>query len=50
MDLGETEFGGVDWTDLAQDRECGNEPLGSIKCSETIEWFHNWSTQPREYN
>jgi hypothetical protein len=22
--------------------ECGNEPLGSIKCWETIEWLHNW--------
>jgi hypothetical protein len=22
--------------------ECGNEPSGSIKCWETIEWLHNW--------
>jgi hypothetical protein len=22
--------------------ECGNEPLGFIKCWETIEWLHNW--------
>jgi hypothetical protein len=22
--------------------ECGNEPLGSIKCWETIEWQHNF--------
>jgi hypothetical protein len=22
--------------------EFGNEPSGSIKCGETIEWLHNW--------
>jgi hypothetical protein len=22
--------------------ECGNVPLGSIKCKETMEWLHNW--------
>jgi hypothetical protein len=22
--------------------EFGNEPLGSVKCWETIEWLHNW--------
>jgi hypothetical protein len=48
MDLGETGWGGVDWIGLAQDwdkqraRECGNEPVGSIKYWETIEWIHNW--------
>jgi hypothetical protein len=35
--------GGMDWIRLAQDREaagtceCGNEPLGSIKCGEFLE-------------
>jgi hypothetical protein len=35
--------GGMDWIDLAQERqlvgtcECGNEPLGSIKCGEFLE-------------
>jgi len=33
------DVGGMDWIDLSQDRvagtcECGNEPLGSIKCGE----------------
>jgi hypothetical protein len=22
--------------------ECGNEPSGSIKCGEILEWLHNW--------
>jgi hypothetical protein len=40
-------WGDVDWTGLAQDRErwrapVNNEPFGSIKCWETIEWLHNW--------
>jgi hypothetical protein len=48
MDLGEVEWGGVDWISLAQDRdmespfECGNEPLGSIKCWVTNEWLYYW--------
>jgi hypothetical protein len=35
MDLQEVRSGGMDWIDLAQDRdrcECGNEPSGSTKC------------------
>jgi hypothetical protein len=41
----------VDWIGLAQDRdkgqvessrECGNEPLGSINCWDTIKWLYNW--------
>jgi hypothetical protein len=28
--------------------ECGYEPLGSIKCWETIKWLHNW--WPLEYS
>jgi hypothetical protein len=39
----------VDWIGLVQDVgqlesscEGGNEPSGSIKCSETIKWLHNW--------
>jgi hypothetical protein len=45
MDLREIGWDGMDWIDLAQDRgscERGNEPSGSIKCWEVLEWLHNW--------
>jgi hypothetical protein len=40
-------WGGLDWPGSGQGQvenscECGNEPLGSIKCWKTIEWLHNW--------
>jgi hypothetical protein len=48
MALIEIGLGGVNWVGFSQDRyrwesscECGNEPSGSIKCWETIEWLHN---------
>jgi hypothetical protein len=47
MDLREIGWGGMDWTDLAQDRErwkflvIGNELPDSIKCWTTFEWLHN---------
>jgi hypothetical protein len=48
MDLEDMGLGVVDSTGMAQDGdkwgsscECGNEPSGSIKCSETTEWLHN---------
>jgi hypothetical protein len=44
MDLREIEWDGTDWINLAQGNgpvegscEHGNEPLGSIKCSEVLE-------------
>ena len=44
MDLQDVGCGGMDWFDLAQDRErvagtceCGNEPSGSIKCGEFLD-------------
>jgi hypothetical protein len=39
-------LGGMDWIDLAQDRECfcehDNEPSGSIKSLENLKFLHNW--------
>jgi hypothetical protein len=48
--LRERELGGMDWIDLAQDRdkwrkgscEHGSEPSGFIKCSKILEQLHNW--------
>jgi hypothetical protein len=44
MDLRDRGWGGMDWIDLAQDKdqwkaicEHSNEPLGSIKCWELLE-------------
>jgi hypothetical protein len=43
MDLQEEGSGGIDWIELAQDRqlagtwEGGNEPSGSIKCRECLD-------------
>ena len=40
MDLPEVGYGGMDWVDLAQDRdrcECGNEPSGSTKYGEFLD-------------
>jgi hypothetical protein len=47
MYLRETGFGDVDWIHLAQDKdrdrigscEHGDEPLGSIKCREFLDWL-----------
>ena len=30
---------GKEWIGLAQDRECGNEPPGSIKLGEFLDWL-----------
>jgi hypothetical protein len=37
IDLREIGWDGMERIDLAQDREHGNEPSGSIKCWEIIE-------------
>jgi hypothetical protein len=46
MDLGDVEWGNVDWIGLAQDRNRWRALVNSvmkcsIKCWETIEWPHN---------
>jgi hypothetical protein len=49
MDLREIGWDGVDWDDLAQDRDHWKalvntvmNLLGSIECWEVLEWLHNW--------
>jgi hypothetical protein len=37
MDLREIGWGVMDWIYLAEDREHGNKPSGSIKCCEILE-------------
>ena len=42
MDLQEMGCGGMDWIELALGQvagtcECGNEPLGSVKCGEFLD-------------
>jgi hypothetical protein len=37
MDLREIGWGGMDWIHLAQDRDHGDEPSGSMKCWEVLE-------------
>ena len=46
MDLQEVGCEGMDWIELAQDRdrwpatcECGDEPSGFIKCGEFLDWL-----------
>jgi hypothetical protein len=43
IDLREIGWDGMDWINLAQDKdpcEHGNEPSGSLKCWEVLEWLH----------
>jgi hypothetical protein len=48
MDLGDRiRWCGLDWPGSWQGQvesswECGNCPLVSIRCWETVEWLHNW--------
>jgi hypothetical protein len=44
MDLQEVGCGGMDWIELAQGQvagtcECGNEPSGSVKCEEFLDYL-----------
>jgi hypothetical protein len=42
--LREIRWNGMEWIDLAQEGSCehGNEPSGSIKRWEVLEWLHKW--------
>jgi hypothetical protein len=49
LGLGEIGWDGVNWIDVAQNRDqwkvlvkTSNEPSGSIKCWKVLEWLHNW--------
>jgi hypothetical protein len=49
MDYKEIGWGGMDWIDLAQDRNQWRDVVntamnlrGSIKCWEILEWLRNW--------
>jgi hypothetical protein len=46
-DLRETGWGGMAWIGLAQDREHGNKPSGSIKRWEVLEWLNNWQLRKK---
>jgi hypothetical protein len=48
--------GGMEWIDLAQYRggcwragKCGNEPSGSIKCWEFLDWLKNCQLLSRDF-
>jgi hypothetical protein len=49
MDLREIGWDGMDWTDVAQDRDQWRALVntvmklrGTVKCWEVPEWLHNW--------
>jgi hypothetical protein len=44
LDLREIGWDGMDWIDLPLEVSCehDNEPSGSIKCWEVLEWLLNW--------
>jgi hypothetical protein len=45
IDLREIGWGGMTgsiWGPMKGSCEHGNEPSGSIKCWEVLEWLHNW--------
>jgi hypothetical protein len=46
INLREVGWDGMDWINLAQDRdqccEHGNEPSVSVNCWEILDYLHNW--------
>jgi len=39
MDLGGTGWNGMNWIDLAQDRDGCWGVMGSVKCGEYLDWL-----------
>jgi hypothetical protein len=43
IDLRETGWDGMDWIDMAQDRDQWRVLVNAVmKCWEVLEWLHNW--------
>jgi hypothetical protein len=42
MDFRGIGWGGMDWINLTEDREHGNEPSSSIKYWDFLEWLNKW--------
>jgi hypothetical protein len=38
------DWSGSEWEQVESSCELGNEPSGSIKCWEVLEWLHNWGS------
>jgi hypothetical protein len=54
IDLRERGWDGMDWIDLAQDRDQWRALVnivmdlgGSTKCWEVLEWMHNWQLRKK---
>jgi hypothetical protein len=42
IDLREIGWDGMDWIDLAQDRDQWMALVNTVKCWEVLQWLHNW--------
>jgi hypothetical protein len=51
MDLRGIGWDGMNWINLAwgkEQYECGNEPSGSVKYCESLDWLINWRLLKKE--